>query len=81
MPLPQHLLDKPWLGASEFAAAVGINVRSVQRWCRAGRVPCRRRGPKLWFLDMRAIREQRESDLNAFVLEAQVDELRKVTNG
>lgn len=45
-----------WMGVTAFAEAVRKPLRTVQRWCKRGTIPARRRGPKLWFVDLRRLK-------------------------
>lgn len=38
--------------AAAFARAVGVPPRTVRHWCAAGTVRARRRGPKIWEVDL-----------------------------
>jgi hypothetical protein len=64
--------DRAWVGASEFAEAMGVSSRQVRRWCVAQLLPCGRRGLKLWFVNVRALRRERNHMLARVVEEAMI---------
>lgn len=37
------------------------STRSIRRWCESGQIRARRVGPKLWQVDMRWLKERRET--------------------
>jgi excisionase family DNA binding protein len=53
---------------SEVAKLLGVAERTVRRWCKAGKIPARRVGEKLWLVKPRVL-EERCPDLFAEMME------------
>ena len=69
--MPVDLLKRAWVGAAAFSEATGIPLRTIQHWCKTKRISAARRGPKLWFINMRKLRELREGELAEIILDSQ----------
>ena len=41
-----------------YAALMGVNLKTVQKMCRTGRLPAEKVGPRLWRIDKNAALEQ-----------------------
>lgn len=62
--------ERRWYRPSELRALMLARVadasevpslRTIRRWCETGAVRARRLGPKLWQIDLRSLKESRES--------------------
>lgn len=45
-----------WMLATEFAEWIGAPARTVRYWCQQGYVPARKRGPRVWAIDVNALK-------------------------
>ena len=48
-----------YLSPAQYAALMGVNLKTVQKMCRTGRLPAEKVGPRLWRIDKNAALEQR----------------------
>lgn len=37
-----------YLSPAQYAALMGVNLKTVQKMCRTGRLPAEKVGPRLW---------------------------------
>ena len=47
-----------YLSPAQYAALMGVNLKTVQKMCRTGRLPAEKVGPRLWRIDKNAALEQ-----------------------
>lgn len=47
-----------YLSPAEYAALMGLNLKTVQRMCRTGELPACKVGPRLWRIDKNAALER-----------------------
>ena len=47
-----------YLSPAEYAALMGLNLKTVQRMCRTGELPPYKVGPRLWRIDKNAALER-----------------------
>lgn len=47
-----------YLSPAEYAALMGLNLKTVQRMCRTGELPSHKVGPRLWRIDKNAALER-----------------------
>lgn len=47
-----------YLSPAEYAALMGLNLKTVQRMCRTGELPAHKVGPRLWRIDKNAALER-----------------------
>ena len=45
-----------YLSPAQYAALMGVNLKTVQKMCRTGRLPAEKVGPRLWRIDKKARR-------------------------
>lgn len=43
-----------YLSTAQYAALMGVNLKTVQKMCRTGRLPAEKVGPRLWRIDKNA---------------------------
>ena len=51
-----------YLSPAQYAALMGVNLKTVQKMCRTGRLPAEKVGPRLWRIDKNAALEQEALD-------------------
>ena len=47
-----------YLSTAQYAALMGVNLKTVQKMCRTGRLPAGKVGPRLWRIDKNRALEQ-----------------------
>ena len=47
-----------YLSTAQYAALMGVNLKTVQKMCRTGRLPAEKVGLRLWRIDKNAALEQ-----------------------
>ena len=47
-----------YLSPAQYAALMGVNLKTVQKMCRTGRLPAEKVGPRLWRIDKNRALEQ-----------------------
>lgn len=56
-------IDLPnWMRASEFARLAEVSPRTVRDWCAKRKIPSARRGPWMFFINIRALREDSDGE-------------------
>ena len=47
-----------YLSTAQYAALMGVNLKTVQKMCRTGLLPAEKVGPRLWRIDKNRALEQ-----------------------
>ena len=47
-----------YLSTAQYAALMGVNLKTAQKMCRTGRLPAEKVGPRLWRIDKNRALEQ-----------------------
>lgn len=47
-----------YLSTAQYAALMGVNLKTVQKMCRSGLLPAEKVGPRLWRIDKNRALEQ-----------------------
>ena len=54
-----------YLSPAQYAALMGVNLKTVQKMCRTGRLPAEKVGPRLWRIDKNAALEKTKEPAGA----------------